>query len=88
MKSYPAVAIITASDCCSEVKSLKGTRKLAVEVPRLPLPDCSMPQQCRCRFKKYPDRRSDEEDRRSLGASERSIWYAGEQRRKARPRRT
>jgi hypothetical protein len=88
MKEYPAVAIITASNCCSVAKALKDTKSLAVEAPKLPLPGCSMPQQCRCRFKKYADRRSDEEDRRLFGASERSIWYAGEQRRKSRPRRT
>lgn len=87
MKKYPAVAIITAGNCCSAVKSLKDTKSLAVEAPTLPLPDCSMPQQCLCRFKKYADRRSDEDDRRLLGASERSIWYAGEERRKPRSRR-
>jgi len=87
MKSYPAVSVITGGDCCPAARSLKGTRSLAVEVPSLPLPNCSIPQQCRCRFKKYPDRRSMEEERRLLGASERSIWYAGEQRRKSRSRR-
>ncbi|MFZ2509225.1 MAG: hypothetical protein WAW79_12220 [Steroidobacteraceae bacterium] len=88
MKKYPAVAIITTGNCCSAVESLKGAKSLAVEAPMLPLKDCSMPQQCQCRFKKYADRRSDEDDRRSLGASERSIWYSGEERRKPRSRRS
>jgi hypothetical protein len=88
VKSYPAVAVITGSNCCPAVKSIKSTKKLAAEIPSLPLPDCTMPQQCQCRFKKYADRRSDDEDRRMFGASERSVWYSGEQRRKLPTRRT
>jgi hypothetical protein len=88
MKQYPAVAIITAGSCCSAVKSLMNAKRLVFEAPSLPLPDCSMPQQCRCRFRKYADRRSDDEDRRLLGTSYRAVWYAGEERRKLRPRRT
>ncbi len=87
MKSYPAVAVITGSSCCPAVKVLKGAKKLATEMPSLPLPDCTMPRQCQCRFKKYADRRSEDEDRRIFGASERSVWYSGQQRRKSPTRR-
>jgi hypothetical protein len=88
MKSYPAVAVITGSNCCPAVKLLKGTKKLAAAMPSLPLPDCTMRRECQCRFKKYADRRSEDEDRRMFGASERSVWYSGEQRRKSPTRRT
>ena len=87
MKNYPAVSIVTAGNCCLAVKSLKGIKALAVAAPRLPLPDCSMPHACQCRFQKYADRRAEDEDRRLLGSSERSTWFNGAQRRKSRSRR-
>lgn len=87
MRKYPAVSIVTAGNSCVAVKALKGSKTLAVAAPRLPLPDCSMPHVCRCRFQKYADRRAEDDDRRLLGSSERSIWFKGEQRRKLRSRR-
>ena len=87
-KTYPAISLVAARNCCVAVKTLEGSRILAVKAPSLPLPDCSIPSQCRCRFQKYTDRRDDEETRRFLYASERSAWYSGEQRRKLRGRRT
>ena len=85
-KPYPAVALVAARTCCAEAKALAGSRILATAAPGLPLPNCSMPDQCRCKFQKYSDRR-DEDNRRLQFSSERSAWYAGCQRRKSNGRR-
>ena len=84
---YPAVSLLTSRSCCAAVKALAGSKILATAAPNLPLPDCSMPGQCRCKFQKYSDRR-DEDNRRFQFASERSAWYSGSQRRKSSGRRT
>ena len=84
---YPAVMIVTGTDCCAAVGALEGVRVLAAHAPILPMPNCTMRQKCRCRFKKYVDRREDEEGRRFRFANERGAWFAGSQRRKSRGRR-
>ncbi len=87
-RSYPAVTIAASlRGCCEAVETLRGQRILAIQAPSLPVPRCSMPEQCRCRFQKYMDRREDEQGRRFQFAQERSAWYAGSQRRKSRGRR-
>jgi hypothetical protein len=86
-KTYAAVTIVTGSKHCAAVKRLEGTRILAAQAPTLPVPDCTMPGQCRCRFKKYVDRREDAEGRRFKFGQELGAWYAGGQRRKSRGRR-
>ncbi|MGH8203991.1 MAG: hypothetical protein ACREST_05230 [Steroidobacteraceae bacterium] len=86
-KKFAAVTISTGSDCCGAVSALEGVRVLATYAPVLPLADCSMPNKCRCRFKKYVDRRDDEEGRRFRYVQERAAWYAGAQRRQSRGRR-
>ena len=69
------------------VEALEGKRILATHAPSLPVPNCSMASECRCRFKKYADRREDEDGRRFKFGGERSAWYAGGQRRKSKGRR-
>ena len=86
-KKYPAVTIATPENCCGAVGALEGVRILAEHAPMLPMPNCTMPMQCRCRFRKYVDRREDEQGRRFKYGGERSAWYAGGQRRKSRGRR-
>lgn len=83
---YPAVALVASRGSCAAVKGLAGSKILATAAPSLPLPDCSMPGRCRCKFQKYADRR-DEDDRRFQFASERSAWYSGSQRRTSGGRR-
>lgn len=85
---YPAVTIVASAKRCQAVAALDGARFLAQKAPKLPMPDCTMPKECRCRFKKYVDRREDEQGRRFKFGSERSAWYSGTQRRKSRGRRT
>jgi hypothetical protein len=86
-KKFPAVTIAAPSRCCEAVNALEGVRILAVDAPTLPMPTCTIPNQCRCRFQKYVDRREDEQGRRSVLGQERAAWYAGGQRRKSRGRR-
>jgi hypothetical protein len=84
---FPAVTIAMGTRHCPAVESLEDLRILATQAPTLPMPNCSMAAECRCRFKKYVDRREDEDGRRSKFGAERSAWYAGGQRRKSRGRR-
>lgn len=86
-KKHPAVTIVTGARCCDAVKAIGGLRVLASQAPALPMKNCRMPAECRCRFKKHQDRREDEQGRRSAVGQERAAWYAGEQRRKSRDRR-
>jgi hypothetical protein len=87
LKKHPAVTIATSPDCCAAASAFKDTRILATQAPTLPVPNCSMPTKCRCRFRKYVDRREDNEGRRFKVGAERGAWYAGGQRRKSRGRR-
>ena len=82
-RKYPAVTIATPAKCCGAVSALEGVRILATHAPPLPMPNCTMPAECRCRFKKYVDRRDDEQGRRSQYSAERGAWHAGGQRRKS-----
>lgn len=73
---------------CEAVSALEGVRILATHAPTLPMANCTMPAQCRCKFQKYVDRREDEQGRRSNLGQERAAWYAGGQRRKSKGRRS
>jgi len=84
---YPAVTVVMPAKHCEPVGALEGMRILATHAPRLPMPNCTMPGQCKCRFQKYVDRREDEQGRRFHYGQERAAWYAGGQRRKSRGRR-
>jgi len=86
-RKYPAVTIATGTDGCAALSALGDARILAAQAPTLPIPNCSMPAKCRCRFKKYVDRRDDDEGRRFRFGVERATWYAGGQRRKSGGRR-
>ena len=86
-KKYPAVTIATGTSHCGAIGALEDMRILASHAPLLPMPNCTMPAQCHCRFKKYVDRRDDEQGRRFQYGQERNAWYAGSQRRKSRGRR-
>ncbi|MGH8249947.1 MAG: hypothetical protein ACREVI_04495 [Steroidobacteraceae bacterium] len=86
-RKFPAVTIAIPLGCCAAVDALKGVRILATRAPLLPLPSCSTPDECRCRYKKYTDRREDEQGRRFKYGSVRSAWYAGAQRRSSQGRR-
>jgi hypothetical protein len=82
---YSAVSVLCGAESCLSAKGLKGQKLLAAAAPTLPLPACSIPHKCRCRFQKLADRRED--GRRLEETLARSVWYAGEERRGKRARR-
>jgi hypothetical protein len=82
-KKFSAVTIATPAKCCGAVAALEGMRILATYAPPLPMPNCTMPAECRCRFKKYVDRRDDEQGRRFLYGQGGGAWHVGGQRRKS-----
>jgi hypothetical protein len=86
-RKYSAVTIVARGPCCRAVNALEGKRLLSNRAPLLPVPDCTMPEECRCRFQKYSDRREDEDGRRFRFGNEGAAWYAGKQRRTSRGRR-
>ncbi len=54
---WHAVSIVPKGACCELAKSLRSSRFLSAEAPRLPLPECSMPGSCTCAYRHHPDRR-------------------------------
>lgn len=85
--SHPAVSVVTSAGCCTPAKSLEGRVMLATEAPSLPLADCENPAGCQCRYRKYPDRRTGDEDRRFPYEGQRASWYMGSERRDTGGRR-
>lgn len=61
--AYHAVSIRFSSNACDAARAMEGDRILSSAAPRLPLPDCDVPE-CSCRFVHHKDRRSGR-DRRS-----------------------
>jgi hypothetical protein len=89
---YRAISVMGAAACCPSASAIMGRRMLESRAPKLPLPGCTMPLACRCRFQKHADRRDADGGRRlddmvHLRAAERAAWYAGPESRKSRGRR-
>jgi hypothetical protein len=61
--AFHAVSLKFASTACAAAKSLEGKRFLSGAAPRIPLPECDVPE-CKCRFVHHQDRRAGD-DRRS-----------------------
>ena len=53
----------------------------------LPLRDCTNPGACQCRYRKYTDRRTGDEDRRFPYEGQRAGWFNSAERRQSRGRR-
>jgi hypothetical protein len=82
---YRAVSISSTTECHATAKNGAGKRYLLREAPRLPLVGCTTPANCACKFRKHADRRDG--DRRLLGETETTRWFAGSERRKHGGRR-
>ena len=80
---YAAVELVAAKCLCAAVLAMPPGRMLASEAPALPLAGCTSPSGCRCRYQKYPDRRSGT-DRRLAMAGGIHRWYFGRNRRERR----
>jgi hypothetical protein len=85
-RDYRAVSLASSGSCCAAAKAAAGQRYLLREAPRLPLPECTMPTRCSCRFRKDADRRDGE--RRLFAASEINRWFSGPEGRKRKSRRS
>ena len=57
---FRAVSVTPRLPCCNAVEAQQGKRYLLRQRPDLPLPNCSMPARCRCRYQPHPDRRKGE----------------------------
>jgi hypothetical protein len=79
-RRFAADTIGPRGPCCRAVSSLRGAKLLAHQATALPVRDCTMPAECRCRFQKYPDRREEAPDRRFHYGNDRAAWYVGAQR--------
>jgi len=55
---FQAISIYRGAASCEMARKFAEHRFLAREAPTLPLPDCSMPQSCQCRYLRFKDRRS------------------------------
>ncbi|MEP7247899.1 MAG: hypothetical protein ABI885_30010 [Gammaproteobacteria bacterium] len=82
--AYHAVAVVAGTDACKPAQALRGKRMLSQESPPIPLPDCTKPESCQCRFAKFNDRRQ-EDDRRDILSFSR--FYPGMERRRTGGRR-
>jgi hypothetical protein len=67
---YRGVAIKPGKNGCASARTLEERRFLALEAPRLPLPNCDATV-CQCRYSHFEDRR--EHDRRSSHALARGL---------------
>ncbi len=54
---YAAVTVTTTTVYCQAARDTQAHPILRDDQPSLPLPDCSMPEKCVCRFRRWPDRR-------------------------------
>ncbi len=72
---WNAASIAPTQGACEAARAIKGLRFLSDEAPTLPLPACTSPATCECKFKKYEDRRS--EPRRADGMGGRGQLATG-----------
>lgn len=83
---WNAVSVVSSSQSCEAARALRERRFLSKEAPRLPLPDCTQAELCRCTYRKYADRRAGpRRDEEQLGT--RRARDAGTERRAGRGRR-
>ena len=83
---YRAVSIEPGLLCCAAAAQASKRCYLTHEVPRLPLPECTISKNCSCKFRKSADRRTG--DRRMFGTTEMSRWLVNEQSRRRGARRS
>jgi hypothetical protein len=86
MKDVRAVSLLCRGKSCAAAQALNGQRRFASESAVLPLAACTMPDQCKCRYQKYTDRREDD-DRRILGSTTRGAMFGISERRRSGGRR-
>ena len=83
---YHCVSVIAGVHACAAAKAIKDQRILSAEAPRLPLPTCDMPADCRCVFRKFDDRRAGPRRAHEMGRLAQA-WPNTDRRRKGSPGR-
>ena len=56
-RSYNAVTVAPVTHCCAAARATLQHPILVRQLPRLPLPGCTMPDACRCELREWSDRR-------------------------------
>lgn len=82
---YYCVEVLAAVNGCEAARSLKGSRLLSADAPRLPLATCDRPSECKCIYRHFNDRRQD--PRRDNEHATIIAEYKGAERRKQLGRR-
>ena len=83
---YRAVSVYSRSSCCAASKRLKNEKFLAAYAPILPLGGCTQPNQCRCRYRHFEDRRQDMRRDTDHGLPGR-VWIEHDRRHRRKDRR-
>jgi hypothetical protein len=78
---YSAVKIIPSKNSCEEAQPFSDKILLSTKAPLLPLPNCSLKENCQCRYKHFEDRR--QIARRDSDQGFPSV-FSGEERRRSR----
>lgn len=76
---FQAIAIYRGLDACDMAKKFSEHRFLAREAPTLPLPGCTLAQNCQCRYLKFRDRRAEARRTNDFSAATR-LYDQGERR--------
>src|SRR5215210_8228059 len=82
---YHGVSITPGKVSCQRAAGLRGIRMLSHLATSIPMPGCTMSNECTCRFKKYKDRR--DRERRLFGANQDQRHFSGSEQRRALGRR-
>lgn len=89
---FQATKVVPGNDACLAVQDLQGTFFLKNEgnAPNLPLAECTQGSTCHCKYDHRNDRRSEEDDRRTLSPLRSTLYLnteADEKRSRKRGRR-
>lgn len=71
VSKFQAIAIYRGLECCAMAKKFAEHRFLLRDAPVLPLPQCSMPERCECRYLRFKDRRTENRRADDFGAATR-----------------
>jgi hypothetical protein len=83
---WHAVSVAPGLMSCPSARKLRGIRFLSRRAPSIPLPACTNPKECTCRFQKHNDRRHG--DRRLFGVERDDRFFSGVERRRSSGRRS
>lgn len=78
---WRAVGVVPGNPACEAVQKLRDQRFLSRESPRLPLPECTRQNQCRCKYQHFASRRNQPRRSTDEGGGSSAPPSAGERRR-------